>query len=75
MIILVVFLSFVAGVVAGMNFENSNHDSECLAATAVYNKAVSNFREDLDKGADDSILFADEYRKFMRYIDMQKSCH
>ena len=75
MIVLVVFLSFFAGIVVGINIENSNHDPECLAATAVYNKAVSNFREDLDKGADDSILFADEYRKFVRYIDMQKACH
>lgn len=75
MIILAVLLSFVVGVVVGVHIENLNHDPECLVAEAVYHKAVSNFREDLNKGADDSILFADEYRKFMLYIDMQKACH
>lgn len=74
-IALVIILSFVVGVVAGINIENLNHDPTCLAAEAVYNKAVSNFREDLGKGADESVLFADEYRKFTSYIEMQKACH
>ncbi|WP_234262475.1 hypothetical protein [Klebsiella aerogenes] len=75
MFVIIIILSFIFGLVTGINLEHLNHDPECLSARAVYNKAVSNFREDLEKGADDSILFSDEYRKFKRYIDMQEACH
>lgn len=75
MLVLIIILAFTFGLMAGINIEHLNHNQECLSAEAVYNKAVSNFREDLENGVDDSILFSDEYRKFKRYIDMQNACH
>lgn len=74
MLVLIVFISIVFGVVAGMNVENHINDTECVQAEAIYNQAVRNFRKDLRTGAGDELLMADEYRKFERYMDMESVC-
>ncbi|HDS6532752.1 TPA: hypothetical protein QHU55_004814 [Klebsiella aerogenes] len=73
-ILLIMIITLLAGFMIGMNIDNYVHNHDCLAAQAVYERNISNFREDIEKAADDSVLMIDEYRKFEFYIEMTEIC-
>ncbi|QFI19856.1 hypothetical protein FR830_24835 (plasmid) [Klebsiella aerogenes] len=72
--IFVILVSLLLGVVAGVNVENYMQNNDCVRAEAIYNQAVRNFKKDLRTGGGDELLMADEYRKFERYMDMERVC-
>ena len=73
-ILLIMIITLLAGFMIGMTIDNYVHNHDCLAAQAVYERSISNFREDIEKAADDSVLMIDEYRKFEFYIEMTEIC-
>lgn len=70
-----VIIALVVGFAAGLNLENNLNNHDCLKSQAVYERAVENFKEDINNSAADALLMADEYRKFELYMQMQGICH
>lgn len=74
MLVFAIFVSFIIGLIAGVNIESHIQDVDCLRAEAIYSQVVKNFKKDLHTGAGDELLMADEYRRFEHYMDMESTC-
>lgn len=73
--VVLILISLAFGFIIGMNVNNHLQDHDCLKASTLYERAVTNFREDLHQGAGDELLISDELRKFDLYMAMTKVCH
>lgn len=70
-----VIIALIVGFAAGINLENSLNNHDCLKAQAIYDRAVENFKDDINNSAADALLMTDEYRKFEFYMQMKDTCH